>query len=99
MIKGSRGLRADGWSGDVFIGGVLYDMMVVVNDYSLCWFLGDCHLLSAVSRGLNWRGDMGSPKKFKKYQYFSNDKKTRQRTCGVEIQTNENISPSAEACV
>ena len=58
-MKGSWGLGEDGWSGDVYIEGVLYDTMDVVSDYSVCWYLGDCRFMSAVSRGLNWRGDMG----------------------------------------
>ena len=52
----------DGRSGDVYIEGALYDMMAVVSDSYVCWFLEKCRWLSAVSCGLNWRGDMRSPK-------------------------------------
>ena len=52
-MKGPWGLGADVRYGNVFVGGVLDDVMVVVSDYSVCWFLGDCRLLSAASRGLN----------------------------------------------
>ena len=56
-------LAPDGWSGGVFVGGVLDYMMVVVSDNSVWKFLGDFRLLLALPHGLRWRGDMGSPKK------------------------------------
>ena len=34
-------LGVDGWSGDVFIGGVLDDIIVVVSDYYVLRFLGN----------------------------------------------------------
>ena len=34
-MKGLWGLGEDGQSRDILIGGVLYDMMVVVSDYSV----------------------------------------------------------------
>ena len=74
-MKGSRELGANGWSVDVHTEGVLYDMMAVVSDYSGCWFLGDCCFMSAVFRGLHWKGDMGSLKKSENTDIFSNDKK------------------------
>ena len=51
-------------------------MMAVVSDSSVCWFLENFHLLSAVSRGLNSRGDMGLPKKTENNDTFSIDKKS-----------------------
>ena len=100
VMKGPWGLGVYVWYGDVFVVGVLDDMVVVVSGYSVCWFLGDCRLLSAASRGLNWRGDMGSPKESENTHIFNNEKKARRhtygveiRTCGVEIRTNEYISP------
>ena len=73
MTKGSWGLGADGWSGGVYIEDVLDDRMALVNDSSVCWFLEKCRLLLKVSRGLNWRGDMSSPKKTENTDFFSND--------------------------
>ena len=73
-MEGLWGLGEDGRSRDVYIEGVLEVMMVVVSDYSVCCFWGDCCVLSTESRGFNWRGDMGSPKKSENTDIFSNDK-------------------------
>ena len=56
----------DGWSGDVFVGYVLYYIIVLVSEYYVWKFLGDLRLLLAVYLGLNWKGDMGSPVKNQK---------------------------------
>ena len=73
-MRGSWGLEEDGWSGGVFVGCVLYDIMVVVSDYSVWIFLDNFRLLSAVSLGLNWRGGMSLQKKTENTNIFSNDK-------------------------
>ena len=70
VMKVPWGLGADGQSGVVLVGCVLDDMTVIVSDYSVCWFLVYFRFLSAISCGLNWRGDMGSPKKIRKHRYF-----------------------------
>ena len=61
----------DGWSGDVFVGYVLYYIIVLVSEYYVWKFLGDLRLLLAVYLGLNWKGDMGSPVKNQKTLIFS----------------------------
>ena len=74
-MKGSCGLGADVNSGDVFVGGVLYYMMVVVSDYPVCRFLVYFRLLLEVSRGLNWRSDMGSSENPENNDIVINEKK------------------------
>ena len=44
---------------------------VVVSDYAVLRFLGRCRLLSPVSRGLGWNGDMVSPKNSENTNIFS----------------------------
>ena len=65
------GLGADVWYGDVLVGGVLYDIMVVVSDYSVWRFLGYLRLMSEVSRGLNCRDDMVLLKKLENTDILS----------------------------
>ena len=64
-------MGADGRSGDVFIGSVLDEIIFVVSEYSVLRSLGYFCLLSALSCGFRWRGDMGSPKNSENTDIFS----------------------------
>ena len=52
-MRGSCGLGADDWSGDMFVVGLLDEIMIVVSYYFVCLFWEDCRFLLSVSYGLN----------------------------------------------